>query len=748
MLASSTLLRASPVPFRAHARPASRRAGPLLVRAGLNEALALGAASGLSAFSEAPPEALLALGGVALLAAAGIGYAAVQQTRSEGPAAAAAPPPLPREDAVLVFGATGRMGRVLVDALLAQGRTVVAAARSADRARDVLGKEGPTGTLVALGASGGSGRRPVGGAGAGGILFIESGVDLTKPETLTPELFKGVTQVATAVGAVFGRTAEGTMGYLDDMTPERVDAQGVANVAAAAAKYLPRAQRSVEDVLSMRSAEDIAKWQRLDDVIMGGQSESGLAPAEDGSGAVWTGDLIIEGGGFCGARTLPQELDLSAYDGICLRVKGDGQTFKLNIKTDMQTEKPEDTYQATFETQASGDWTTVFIPWHEFVLVKRARSVPDYPPLDPSRICQFGLVLSRFEFNGYANPNYRPGRFELRIDGGIRAFRAPRPQLLMVSSAGVERNAKIGDDEEARRKDIPIVQLNPGAVLNHKYTGEAAVRASGLPYCVLRPTGLTNESEPGEFLVEASQGDRITGRLSREELAGMVAAALGTPAAANKTAELRRCEAADAAGKTMSEQDNLRLLLGLAQDRHRPRIGLEPFPAPAPPPPPVTAERKKEILSDVRVIRSVAAGRGGRVRDEQESATAKSITVTSDGREQAAAAASAAAAAPAAPAETAAAPAAPAAPAEAPSATAEAPSAPAGTPANVAEARAWIDAWKTKQQGGNGSAAAAADRREAEMGEVPANVTEAREWIRRWRAQQLESKLPAGVASE
>lgn len=35
-------------------------------------------------------------------------------------------------------------------------------------------------------------------------------------------------------------------------------------------------------------------------------------------------------------------------------------------------------------------------------------------------------------------------------------------QVILVSSAGVERNAKIGDDEEARKKDIPIVQLNPG----------------------------------------------------------------------------------------------------------------------------------------------------------------------------------------------------------------------------------------------------------------------------------------------
>ena len=38
----------------------------------------------------------------------------------------------------------------------------------------------------------------------------------------------------------------------------------------------------------------------------------------------------------------------------------------------------------------------------------------------------------------------------------------PRPAIVFVTSAGVERNAKIGDDETARKADIPIVQLNPG----------------------------------------------------------------------------------------------------------------------------------------------------------------------------------------------------------------------------------------------------------------------------------------------
>lgn len=51
----------------------------------------------------------------------------------------------------------------------------------------------------------------------------------------------------------------------------------------------------------MRSAEDLAAWGRLDDVIMGGRSSSGLAPAD--GGAAWSGELITDGGGFCGTRT-------------------------------------------------------------------------------------------------------------------------------------------------------------------------------------------------------------------------------------------------------------------------------------------------------------------------------------------------------------------------------------------------------------------------------------------------------------
>ncbi len=45
------------------------------------------------------------------------------------------------------------------------------------------------------------------------------------------------------------------------------------------------------------------------------------------------------------------DLDLGRYDGLALQVKGDGQTFKVNLKTADQENTPEETYQGSFDTQ-------------------------------------------------------------------------------------------------------------------------------------------------------------------------------------------------------------------------------------------------------------------------------------------------------------------------------------------------------------------------------------------------------------
>lgn len=102
------------------------------------------------------------------------------------------------------------------------GWNVVAAARDAAKTQETLGQL-------------------VGEAAASKQIFVRGGVDVTNPATLNAELFQGVCKVVVATGAVFGMDKEGKMGYLDNMTSERVDKVGNENIAAAAKKFLPTA---------------------------------------------------------------------------------------------------------------------------------------------------------------------------------------------------------------------------------------------------------------------------------------------------------------------------------------------------------------------------------------------------------------------------------------------------------------------------------------------------------------------------
>ena len=576
-----------------------------------------------------------------------------------------------------------------MQSLLQQGRTVVAAVRQRERARQLFQEMGVT-----------EGRQAFNPAG---ILFIADGVNVTDPETLSENLFAGVQQLVLCLGPVFGKLPDGTTGYLDGMTSERVDAMGTINVVEAAKKYLPKQTKVVKEVVSMRSQEDLEVWERLDDTIMGGNSSSSLTSIDDGNGVSWKGNLIVEGGGFCGARTKPVSYDLSDYDGILLRVKGDGRTLKLNVKT-ADFSEPEDTYQASFETKEGDEFTEIFLPWHHFVPVKRAKTLPNGPPLDPSAIRQFGIVYSRFSYNGFANDAYTPGEFEITFRDGIKAMRLPRPQLIMVSSAGVERNAIIGDDEAKRKADIPIVQLNPGGILNHKYSGEIAVRESGLSYMIVRPTGMSDGAgTDGPALLEASQGDRISGKIARSDVANVIGSAVNIPDSAFKTFEIRRSEAVDAQGKESSQSDMLQLFLRLVRDSRRPTIGLNPFPAPVPPPAPPSEERKTEILNDPRVKATVDRGDGGRVRNAQEEGIGSSATPASDGREVA---------------------------------------------AKQQDSQTRVHDKKTSSDDSEQVNVNKTSKKQASDANVPENVKEAREWIRNWRVRTLEKALPKGSMSQ
>jgi len=173
-------------------------------------------------------------------------------------------------------------------------------------------------------------------------------------------------------------------------------------------------------------------WGSVDDVVMGGVSESHLQLLpETGlfAGTVSTANS----GGFASIRTRSMEppLDLKGYQGLVLRVMGDGKRYKLFVRTDAGWDSLA--YSHSFDT-VPGQWLTIESPFASMIPTFRAKTIADAPPLDPSRIRSLQVMLSRFEQDKQLNPLFSPGPFGLQL-GYIGAYGGiPMPQWIIVSN--------------------------------------------------------------------------------------------------------------------------------------------------------------------------------------------------------------------------------------------------------------------------------------------------------------------------
>lgn len=175
--------------------------------------------------------------------------------------------------------------------------------------------------------------------------------------------------------------------------------------------FLEMATQTVID-FSQDTFTQVSIWGALDDVVMGGVSQS---RAQAGEGAlVFTGDVsTANSGGFSSIRTrnFEQPLNVLGWVGVELHVRGDGNRYKLFIRGEERWDGVAHAH--SFDTTA-GEWQTIRLPFQEFVAVFRAKTVNDRP-LDPSKIYAFQLMLSKFEYDGALNPRFTPGAFRLEV---------------------------------------------------------------------------------------------------------------------------------------------------------------------------------------------------------------------------------------------------------------------------------------------------------------------------------------------
>ncbi|WP_250121565.1 CIA30 family protein [Chroococcidiopsis sp. CCMEE 29] len=424
-----------------------------------------------------------------------------------------------RVGVVLVAGATGGVGKRVVQRLVERGYKVRSLVRDIDKARAILGNE----VELAVG-------------------------DITQPETLTDEMMANVQAVvcctAVRVQPVEGDTPDrakynqGVKFYQPEIvgdTPERVEYQGVKNLVQAASNFVTTSANEKLLFDFTNPSEDLKNiWGAVDDVVMGGVSESEIQLV-DGT-ALFTGNVsTANSGGFASVRTRNFEppFNLVGYEGVELRVKGDGKRYKFLIRT--ETKWDGVAYSYSFDT-VSNSWISVRIPFTELIPVFRAKTLKDFPAIDLSKIYSFQLMLSKFEYDGELNPRFSPGSFTLQVES-IQAYSsASLPQFVLVSSAGVTRPGRPGINLE---EEPPAVRLNDqlGGILTWKLRGEESVRESGMPYTIIRPCALTEE--PGVKALIFEQGDNIKGKVSRDAIAEVCIQALEQPQACNVTFEVK-----------------------------------------------------------------------------------------------------------------------------------------------------------------------------------------------------------------
>lgn len=359
-----------------------------------------------------------------------------------------------RQPVVLVTDATSQLGRAVVGQLLLAGKRVRAVVPDMNAGKVQL--------------------KDLKVAGGGALeLVAKPDSDAAAPrQMLTPKVLRRVQSVINCGGSQ----------ELKNLIPAVTETVG---------------SLGGQPVFSAGSPSLGLQWAPLDDVVMGGCSlgkfETVAGSGEEGgTAAVFSGNVSTDNsGGFSSVRTLNMDppLNLSAYSGVSLRLRGDGQRYKFILRTDQNWDTV--TYCQSFDTE-EGEWQDVQLPFDKFIPVFRARSLPDGDPLDSSNIVSLQLMLSKFEYDGALNPSFSAGSFSLPLSS-ISAYMAQpvSPRFIHLATRGSEQaNA---DEEDIRDSGMPYLAITSALAQNaSKMDGKECERLAEVAVKMLTQTDKLN----------------------------------------------------------------------------------------------------------------------------------------------------------------------------------------------------------------------------------------------------------------
>lgn len=144
-----------------------------------------------------------------------------------------------------------------------------------------------------------------------------------------------------------------------------------------------------QQVYTFDQRDELNYWYITNDTVMGGVSDSSISFS--GQSLVFRGQLRLENnGGFASTYRSGVPIKLAANNMIAVRVKGDGRTYQLRLRTPNQYGY---SYKAEFKTVADS-WTEHCFVSKDFTAVWRGRKVQGAPTMRFDNVKEVGFLLA------------------------------------------------------------------------------------------------------------------------------------------------------------------------------------------------------------------------------------------------------------------------------------------------------------------------------------------------------------------
>ena len=153
-------------------------------------------------------------------------------------------------------------------------------------------------------------------------------------------------------------------------------------------------------VINFSSQPNIDDWKVVDDVVMGGVSNSKIVLDENNKALFYGHVSTKNNGGFSSVRCSINTLNLKPYSSFVIRVKGDQKNYQFRVKS-----SNNDYHSYKYEFSTNNKWQEIVIPFEKLEPTFRGRklNIPNFSNQLLEEIC---FLIS----------NKREENFKLLID--------------------------------------------------------------------------------------------------------------------------------------------------------------------------------------------------------------------------------------------------------------------------------------------------------------------------------------------